>query len=199
MKFRSVLYVLMLASLLGLSACAGLYTVSSDVASYGAWPADRKPTSFAFERLPSQARNSERQDQLEAAASAALEKTGFSAAPDMQSADVLVMVGARVSVQDVSPWDDPFWWQYHHSFWHNGPWIHPYSYTYLGSQRYDREVVLVLRDRKSGEALYEARASTNGPTVGDLKLLGAMFEAALKDFPRTVSESHSVSVQVPRP
>lgn len=199
MKSRLVLYALMLASLLGLSACAGLSTLNSDVASYGAWPADRKPGSFAFERLPSQAKNTARQEQLEAVASVALEKTGFTIAPDAKSADVLVMIGARISVEEANPWDDPFWWQYHNSFWHHGPRMYPYSYYYLGNRRYDREVLLVLRDRQSGEALYEARASNNGLTVGDASLLGAMFEAALKDFPRAVSETHSVSVQMQRP
>ena len=106
MKSRFVLYVLMAASLLGLTACAGLSAVNSDVASYGTWPSERKPSSFAFERLPSQAKNTARQDPLEAAATAALQKAGFSRALDAKSADVLVMVGARISVQEISlgPW-----------------------------------------------------------------------------------------------
>ena len=198
MKYRFVLFALMTASLLGLAGCAGFGSVTSDVASYGTWPSERKPASFAFERLPSQAKNTARQDRLEAAATAALERAGFSVAPDAKRADVLVMIGARVSQEDANPWDDPFWWQYRYSFWRHGPSVYPYSYFYLNNRRYDRDVVLVLRDRHSGEALYEARASTNGPTGGDASLLGAMFEAALKDFPRTISEKHSVSVQLQR-
>ncbi len=201
MKYRFALFALVTASLLGLAGCAGFGSVTSDVASYGAWPSERKPASFAFERLPSQAKNTQRQDKLEAAATAALERVGFSRAPDTKHADVLVMTGARISLEEANPWDDPFWWQYRNSFWRHGPSVYaypyPYSYYYFGNRRYDREVALVLRDRHSSEVLYEARASSNGATAGDAGLLGAMFEAALADFPRTNSEKHSVSVQLP--
>ena len=50
----------MLAALV-LSGCAGLNNVTSEVSSYGQWPADRKPASYAFERLPSQQARPEQQ------------------------------------------------------------------------------------------------------------------------------------------
>jgi hypothetical protein len=200
MKIRFALYGLLTASLLGLAACAGFGTINSDVASYGAWPAERKPSTFAFERLPSQGKDSERQAKLENAAAAALQKAGFTQAADLKSADVTVMVGARSRSTRVSPWDDPFWWQRRTTFWRHSPMLRPYPYNaMMGNRRYDREVALVLRDRASGEAMYEGRASTDGPTIGDDGLLGAMFQAAIADFPRTVSETHVVSVPVPRP
>jgi hypothetical protein len=48
---------------------------------------------------------------------------------------------------------------------------------------YTREVVLLLRDRASGQTLYETRAASSGYMDGFDGLLPAMFEAALKDFP----------------
>lgn len=198
MKTRFTLYGLLLASLLSLAACAGFGTVTSDVASYGAWPAERKPSSFAFERLPSQVKNSARQDKLEAAATAALQKAGFSLATEPNSADVLVMVGARISVQELSPWDDPFWWQYHRSFWRHSPRLSPYSSYYLGNRRYEREVAVVLRDHQGGAVLYEGRAANDGLSEGDASVVGAMFEAAMSDFPRTIPEPHDVTVPLQR-
>ena len=37
-----------------LPGCAALNTLSCEVATYGDWPAERKPGRYAFERLPSQ-------------------------------------------------------------------------------------------------------------------------------------------------
>ena len=37
-----------------LGGCAAFNNLASDVSSYGPWPAERKPASFVFERLPSQ-------------------------------------------------------------------------------------------------------------------------------------------------
>jgi hypothetical protein len=194
MNQRFTLYGLLLASLLSLTACAGFTSLSSDVSSFGVWPAERKPASFAFERLPSQARHSARQDRLETAATAALQNAGFTQVSDTKSADVLVMVGARISVQEISPWDDPFWWGYRRSFWHYSPRLRPYSSYYLVNRRYEREVAVVLRDRQGGAVLYEGRAANDGLSEGDDRVLQAMFEAALSDFPRTVPEPHDVVV-----
>ena len=48
---------------------------------------------------------------------------------------------------------------------------------------YEREVAVLIRDKKSGEPLYEARATNDGGSPSINALLGAMYEAALKDFP----------------
>ena len=39
---------------LGLGGCAAMRSVSSEVSTFGEWPATRKPGTYAFERLPSQ-------------------------------------------------------------------------------------------------------------------------------------------------
>ena len=76
-------------SLLTLSAtlagCAAMNSLSSEVSSYSAWPAERKAGSYAFERLPSQQTRAEQQQVLEDSARRALEFAGFTPAPEGQA------------------------------------------------------------------------------------------------------------------
>ena len=177
------------AAITTLGGCAALNTVTSDVTSFSEWPADRKPGRYAFERLPSQKANATRTADLEAAAAKALEKAGFTAAPDAAQADVIVQIGARIGRAEVSPWDDPLWWRWGGGYWRSPSWRAPRSAFYGGfnsnwySQRYERNVAVLLRDRASNAPLFEAHAQTEGGTSGDAALLGAMFEAALQGFP----------------
>lgn len=168
-----------------LSGCAGMATLSSEVASYGDWPAGQAAGTYTFERLPSQQARAQEQDTLEAAARPALEAAGFKPAPAGSEPQVLVQVGARVTRTDRSPWDDPLWWRGSFGYWRYGPWPGP-SWRLgmrMDSPRYDREVAVLLRDRTSGKPIYEARASNDGYSTGNTQLLAAMFAAALKDFP----------------
>jgi hypothetical protein len=198
---RLALAALAATAALALSACSGPYTVTADVSSYGSWPADRKTGSYAFERLPSQQQSEEagkRQAALEDAAKAALAKAGLTPATDAATADVVVTLGARVSAYDPVPWDDPLWWRW------RGRLVSPrYGYGGWGwrhdpvfDRRYDRAVAVLVRDRASGTALFEAHASNEGATIGSETLLGALFEAAMTGFPATTPQSHCVSVQV---
>ena len=84
-----------------LAGCASLNTVTSEVATYGDWPAGRAAGRYAFERLPSQQAQPQRQAELEAAAARALELAGFSAAGDASQADVIVQLGARITRTDL--------------------------------------------------------------------------------------------------
>lgn len=182
-----------------MAGCSGPYTVSAEVSSFGTWPEGRPAGSFAFERLPSQQAAAPRQQELEQMAQAALEKAGFKLAADAKSADVMVSLGVRVSPQDRSPWDDPLWWRWHGNYghWRYGPGWRGNA-QFWTEKRYDREAALLIRDRASGEPLYEAHASNDGMTMGESTLAGALFEAALADFPKTRSEPHRVSVVVQR-
>ncbi|HET9821174.1 MAG TPA: DUF4136 domain-containing protein [Burkholderiaceae bacterium] len=180
-----------------LAGCAGLNTVTSEVATYGDWPAGRTAGRYAFERLPSQQAQPQRQAELEAAAASALEKAGFSAAGDASQADVIVQIGARIARTEVAPWDDPLWWRWGAGYWHSPGWYR--GRAYIGppywalradwgtSTRYERSVALLLRERATGAPLYEAHARSEGFTPGDRALVGALFEAALKDFPATAA------------
>lgn len=197
---RHLMLGLGLASALGLAACSGPYNMGADVRSFGVWPEGRAPGSYAIERLPSQ-RQDERHLELEKLAAGALEKAGFKPAADAKSADMLVTLGARVSLQDRAPWDDPMlWWRWHGGVnaWRFGPGLrHHYPFGW-DEPRYDREVALLLRDRQSNEPLYEARASSDGLSSGSPQVFEALFGAALSDFPKAEPKVHRVVVQVMR-
>ena len=191
-----------LIAALALTSCATLHSLDSDVSTYSQWPADRKPASYVFERLPSQLARAEQQQQLEDAARPALEAAGFTAATDDASADVRVQLGARVNATERSPYDDPFWWQ-------GGLFRSRHGGTSFGTgfgfrwgtpiYNYGREVALLIRDRQSGLPLFEARASNDGASPNYTALLPAMFEAALKDFPNGGVNPRRVTVELPAP
>jgi Domain of unknown function (DUF4136) len=197
---RSILHSsLLAAAALVLSGCAALNTVTSEVSTFGEWPADRKPGTYAFERLPSQQQRAAEMEMLEAAARAALDKAGFKPVAAGQEPEVLVQVGARVGRADTGPWADAIWWRGSFGYWRHGPWLGPrWGMGFQFDQtRYDREVALLVRDRVSGKPLFEARASHEGtsPSAGS-ETLAAMFRAALMDFPKTGVNPRRVSVQL---
>ena len=171
-----------------LSGCAGLSSITSDVSSFGEWPADRKPGTYAFDRLPSQQADAARTEALETAVRSALAKAGFTPAATGQAPDALVQVGARTHRADSGPWADPLWWHGGYGVWRRGPWAGPGPGPYWGlhtrydTRRYDVEAALLIRDRASGKPLFEARASS--AERADATALAAMYEAALMDFPR---------------
>jgi hypothetical protein len=184
-----------------LAGCATTRVVDSDVSSYTQWPADRKAGSYAFERLPSQVARPEEQAALEAAARAALERAGFTASADPASAEVLVQLGLRATRTNAWPGSDRRLWG--SSVWYARPWRTPYWGTSLGIAwddvpRYEREVAVLIRDRRSGQPLYESRAANDGTTPAEADVLAAMFEAAMKDFPAPAVTPRRVRVELPR-
>ena len=194
-----------------LAGCATLNSVDASVATFGAWPANAAPGTYAFDRLPSQERNPQRQQMLENAAAQALASAGFRPAADGAKPAVMVQIGARTERFEQSPWDDPFWWggprRFGYGAWPGygrfGPWG-PY-----GARRrlwapfppepdiYMHEVALLIRDADTGKALYETRATNDGYSSGGDRLLAAMFSASMKEFPRTDDKPHVVRVELP--
>lgn len=189
-----------------LAGCAAMKTVTSEVSTYGEWPAGRSPGSYAIERLPSQQKAGPEQDQIEDAARQALQAAGFSAAPEGAQPDVVVQIGARVTRFERAPWDDPLWWHPYGGRWYSPAWVGayrygPYSFSSwrLAYERpeYLREVGLLIRDQATGRPLYEARARNDGITSGSQALITAMFVGSLKDFPNVKNEPHDVAVLLP--
>ena len=185
-----------------LGGCAALDTVTSDVSSYGQWPAGRAPGRYFIEQLPSQAARAKDngvQASVQEGAHRALRRAGFVAAADLAGADVVVQVGARVTVYDISPWSDPLWWRWGPRYWRGPGWNGwPRSGTYWRQPPSpEREVALLLRDRATSTPLWEARAQSVGSAT-DVALFEAMFVAALSDFPKAVPESHRVSIPIQR-
>jgi hypothetical protein len=189
------------------SGCASLYNVDADVSSFSRWPAGRTPATYAFERLPSQQAQPQQAQMLEDAARPAIEGAGLVAAPEGGAADVMVQLGARITEYDRSPFDDPFWYG------GRGPWHRPFVYGRFGrpfwgpgwrrgywdsydSPYYDREAAVLIRDKRSGEPLYESRATSQGPTTGLTTVLPSLFVAAMKDFPAgSTTNPHRVTVE----
>lgn len=169
------------------AGCAGLNSVSSDVSTWGEWPSERAPGSYAFERLPSQQSRPAESDALEGFARPALAKAGFRPADPGKEPDVLVQVAAVDGRVDSIPWDDPLWWRGSFGFWRYGPWLSPrwgLGGRLYDTPRYETQVALLIRDRASGKPLYEARASSDGLSRASGSTYTAMFQAALTDFPR---------------
>lgn len=172
-----------------LAGCSGIRTLDTDVSSFGAWPAERKPGIYAFDRLPSQQAQASETEKLEAAARPALEKAGFQPAAEGQQPEVLVQVGARTTRADRVLWEDPLWWRGGFGAWRGGSWTGPGLRTpgywvRVDAPRYDREVALLVRDRISGKPLYETHAAYESRSPGDELTIAAMFDAALTDFPK---------------
>ncbi len=178
-----------------LSACAATRQLDNDVSTYSQWPAGRIPASYAFERLPSQQARAEQQQQLEDAARGAIEAAGFVAAAGDTQADVSIQVGARAAGLARAVYDDPFWWRGGMSMrWRRG--FYSSAGIHYTTPIYEREVALLIRDRKSGQALYEAHASNATSGSSGATVLAAMFEAAMKDFPNTAINPRRVTVEL---
>lgn len=193
---RRSLLLVPLAALLG--ACAALTTVTPEVRSFGSWPAGRPAGSYAFERLPSQQEPLSRAAEWEQLAAPALAKAGFQPAAPGTPPDLIVSVGVRISVSDADPWLDPLWYRWNAPLyaWRFG--MPPRAHPMFIERRFEREVGLLLRDRASGQPLYEARASHDGATKGDDALITALFTAALSDFPAAKPQAHHVPVSLTR-
>jgi cell division protein FtsL len=192
---------------LALTGCAGMHTLNSDVSSYGSWPAERKAATYAFERLPSQQEHPDQHQRVEAAARTALQTAGFTPAASAEDAQFKVLVGARVGGYDRMPYYDPFWrnvsigygFGFHRGFGRSrfGLGLGAGYYGY-GPAGYEREVALLIRDQKTGQLLYETRASNSGVSSNIDPLLPAMFSAAMKDFPAGGPNPRSVNVELSR-
>ena len=193
-------FLLATAALVLLSGCAALNQQSVQVSTFGTWPEGRAPGRYAFERLPSQQQpaQAEQQQGLETSAAAALAQAGFVPAADAATADVTVQVGARQQRAEPSPADDLYWWHGAVGIGRVGlgrglGWNLGLNFP-IRSRGLEREVALLLRDRSSGQPLFEARASSEGyGTLGN-PLAAAMFRAALTDFPKPGLNPRSVLV-----
>ncbi|MEO8278254.1 MAG: DUF4136 domain-containing protein [Ideonella sp.] len=195
------LTMLLLAALLG--GCAAMNQVSSEVSTFGNWPAGTTQPSFVFDRLPSQP--AETQNALEDAALPALRSAGFRPAADPSQADYVVQLGASISADpryvDELDFRSRFGWAggWHYRRYGFGPgWgFNAFPGGPIGPM-YQREVVVMVRDRRSGQTVYETRASnsSNSPLIN--YLLPAMFQAALADFPNPAGSRRNVVTPIGR-
>ena len=184
----------LLIALLLLGACTSTPQLSSDVTAYSEWAVTRRPATYTFERLPGQEASAEQQQEFEDAARGALEATGFTLAADPTGAELMVQVGARArtarTLQSTAV-------TRHRPTVPGAPNDFSRFYPeYVTTDR--REVALLIRDRQSGQILFGARASNRGRSISDPKIVAAMFEAIMQDFPSASENPVQVTVELNR-
>ncbi len=190
-----------------LTGCASMRLIDSDVVSVAAAPPGMslQGAKYRFERLPSQVHNPEA-GLAEQQAQAAMTAVGL--VRDDAAASLSVMVGFSGTQYLADPWGRPL-----------GPgWI-PYGSIAVGSgfgrnfgshvglgvgmrfpppTQYRREVSVVMRDLKSGQVVYETRASHAGPWSDSVPIFATLFQAALANFPNPPAGPRRVNIEVPR-
>lgn len=214
--------LLTVAALAQLSGCASVRLIDNEVTAFSSVAAVPAGSSYRFERLPSQQANTQRTDQLEAIAQAALTKAGLvrvGDAPGSPAARYSVQMGIHEQRSDLAGWElwGPRFGGFvglasgpyligrgrgrghgavvgHIGFGHFGyGGVYPYA-----APSYVREVSLVLRDTASNQVVYETRAKHESPWADSLNILPAMFDAALQGFPTPPVGARQVSVELPR-
>lgn len=195
-----------------LTACASVRVIDSDVRSFAPTTTTVAPGTYRFERLPSQQANSEGQQRLEAMAREAMAKVGLREAGAADAAvNYSAQVEAKINRNDrANPYDD----LYDDGVLFGGIWgglpgrdyvvtgrgqvIYTRAFPRIAQPYYQREVSVVLRDVKTNAVVFETRAQHDGVWSDSEKILPAMFEAALKDFPKASEGPRRVNIEIPR-
>jgi len=190
-----------------LTGCASMRLIDSDVVSVNAAPAgmNLQGAKYRFERLPSQANNPEA-GQAEQQAQAAMTAVGL--VRDDAGASLSVLLGFSGTQYLADPWGRPI-----------GPSTWPFGRITIGTgfgvglgshagvglgmrfpppTHYQREVSLLMRDLKSGQVVYETRASHSGPWNDSLPIFATLFQAALANFPNPPAGLRRVNIELPR-
>jgi hypothetical protein len=205
LRFFSVAIAALGLSLL--TGCASIRLIDSDVVSVAAVPPGMRlqGATYRFERLPSQVHNPEA-GLAEQQAQAAMSAVGL--VRDDALATLSVLVGISGTQYPADPWGQPI-----------GPGWTPYGSIAIGSglggvfgshvglgmgmrfpppTHYRREVSLILRDLKSGQVVYETRASHAGPWRDSAPIFATLFQAALSNFPNPPAGARRVNIELPR-
>lgn len=196
------------AAAAGLAGCSTARLVDSNVQSFSSLSAPLEPATYRFERLPSQQAHATEQAQLEDLAQQALARVGLHRNDD--AARFAVQIGSHTAREIRSdPWDDPWNWGgagwrghgYGYGYSRRGPgygFLRPYPLYAPRPTLYLREASIVIREAaNNGKVVYETRAVHEGVWPDDATL-GAMFDAALRDFPQPLAGIRRVDVEIPR-
>lgn len=190
-----------------LTGCASMRLIDSDVVSVAAAPPGMslQGAKYRFERLPSQVHNPEA-GLAEQQAQAAMTAVGL--VRDDAAASLSVMVGFSGTQYLADPWGRPLgtgWTPYGSIAVGSGFGRNFGSHVGLGvgmrfppPTQYRREVSVVMRDLKSGQVVYETRASHAGPWSDSVPIFATLFQAALANFPNPPAGPRRVNIEVPR-
>ena len=199
--FRRISVGLAALALSLLTGCSAMRLIDSDVVSLTAVPSGMslQGAKYRFERLPSQLHNTEA-GLAEQQAQAAMSAVGL--VRDDASASLSVLVGFSGTQYPVDPWGHPL-----------ASAGRPYGKVFIGlgshiglgmgmrfppPNHYKREVSLILRDLKSGQVVYETRASHSGPWNDSVPIFATLFQAALANFPNPPAGLRRVTIELPR-
>jgi hypothetical protein len=189
---KSTRFLALLAAAV-LAGCATSYTVDNTVQSFSHISALPAPATYRFDRLPSQ--QNVQQAQLEAMADTALNAVGLRR--DDTRPRYAVQVNASVA-QTLSPWADP--WT---GGWGWGAWggrrrwgVGFGTRAFEEPPWYHREVNVVVRELSNNQVVYESRAISDGPYSDTVRILPAMFSAAMQGFPNPPAGPRKVDVQI---
>jgi hypothetical protein len=190
-----------------LTGCASMRLIDSDVVSVAAVPAgmNLQGAKYRFERLPSQVHNPEA-GLAEQQAQAAMTAVGL--VRDDAGASLSVMLGFSGSQYLADPWGRPLapgWTPFGSIAFRSGFGGGLGSHVGLGMgmrfpppTHYRREVSVIMRDLKSGQVVYETRASHAGPWSDSVPIFATLFQAALANFPNPPAGPRRVNIEVPR-
>jgi hypothetical protein len=194
-------------SLSFLTGCTSMRLIDSDVVSVAAVPPglSLQGAKYRFERLPSQVHNPEA-GLAEQQAQAAMTAVGL--VRDDAGASLSVMVGFSGTQYLADPWGRPLgtgWTPYGSIAVGSGFGRNFGSHVGLGvgmrfppPTHYRREVSVVMRDLKSGQVVYETRASHAGPWSDSVPIFTTLFQAALANFPNPPVGPRRVNIELPR-
>lgn len=190
---------------LALGGCASLHQVTAEVSNHGQWPAGRAQTRYVFERLPSQQDQAELQARIETAAAPALALHGFVPVAQASQADVLVQVGMQMRVVP-AVYDDPYYRPFDGRFfggafsvggiWGSRGGVGLGMGMMVEPPRSQMQVDVLMRDRVSGQTVYEIHAAHQRVGGAFEGLMPALFRAALTDFPAQGTSPRRVTVEL---
>jgi Domain of unknown function (DUF4136) len=201
---KRLVTLLTLAMTALLAGCAGMRVVDSQVMAVANVPADLQlqGARYRFERLPSQVNNPEA-GLAEQQAEQALAAAGL--VRDDAHAQVSVLVGFQGTQYVADPWGYPYPYPGTYgsiSIGRGAPWGSGVGFG-MGMRlpppaHYRREVSLILRDLKSGQVVYDTRASHDGPWSDSVTIFAILFKAALAHFPNPPAGLQRVNIEIPR-
>ncbi len=186
-----------------LTGCASMRLIDSDVVSVAAVPSGMslQGAKYRFERLPSQAANPEA-GLAEQQAEQALAAVGL--VRDDARAQISVLVGFQGTQYLADPWGYPYPAGTYGSIsiGRGAPWGSGVGFgvgmRFPPTTQYRREVSLILRDLRSGQVVYETRASHDGPWGDSTTIFATLFKAALANFPNPPAGPQRVNIEIPR-
>jgi len=197
---RRLTALLSLAVTVLLAGCGGMRLVDTQVQSTATSTTVDKGSRYRFERLPSQA-DQPQAAQVEAFVQVALAQVGL--VRNDTAARYSVLPGVRIQPYSADYWGDPLgrpggsYGQITIGAGNAGSMV-GWGMRFPAPTHYRYEVSLLLRDLQSGQVVYETRATHDGPWRDSDNLLPALFEAALRDFPRPPAGPRRINIEIPR-